>query len=357
MDEQTPFISVVMPVYNVEKYLENAVHSILSQTVQDFELILVDDCSPDGCPVICDRLAQENQKIRVIHHEKNMGLSMARNTGMEQAKGKYIWFMDSDDRVDCRLFEMVEDSLKANPAQVVVFGLTEDYYDADGCLHHSKHILPEEKRFFDQEELRKYVIQLEQKTLYGYAWNKIYDRSYLMETGLKFEVITLIEDILFNVKYFMNIDKLNIIPFDGYHYNKRMDDSLTSKYVPDYYKLHRKRISLIYEQYKTWNLCTNDIRSILGALYTRYIFSAIQRNCDSRAHMNCRDRRKWTARLLKEPLVAALIPYAYSDGRLLEVMIRILRSKNILLITALGRIIYVCKDRLPLVFSKLKQKR
>ena len=126
--ESKPFISVVMPVYNVEKYLEKAVLSVMKQTMKDFEIILVDDCSPDKCPEICNRLSQEYPKIRVIHHQKNKGLSEARNSGMEIARGKYIWFMDSDDYVENGLFERAYDSVKSNPAKVILFGLTEDYY-------------------------------------------------------------------------------------------------------------------------------------------------------------------------------------------------------------------------------------
>ena len=94
-----PFISVVMPVYNVEKHLKTAINSVLEQRFQDFELILVDDCSPDKCPSLCDEYALKYDKISVIHHEKNKGLSEARNTGLEVANGEYIWFMDSDDYV------------------------------------------------------------------------------------------------------------------------------------------------------------------------------------------------------------------------------------------------------------------
>lgn len=357
MEKKEPFISVVMPVYNVEKHLRKAVGSVLKQSYQNFEIILVDDCSPDGCPELCEQIAKEDSRIKVLHHEKNQGLSMARNTGMEEASGTYIWFMDSDDYVEDGLFEAVRQSVEENPAELIVFGLTEDYYDEKDCLHHSKIILPERKMFADQKELREYVIQLEKQTLYGYAWNKFYNLEYLRNLKLQFEVITLIEDILFNVKYCMNIKKMNILPFAGYHYNKRMDNSLTSKFVPDYYKLHRKRIELIGKQYEYWNLYNTDVKAVLGALYTRYIFSAIQRNCDKRAEMSWRSRRKWIAMLLEEPLVKALIPYAVSDGKLLKIMIFMLKSGSITGIQLMGRGIYICKNKLPMVFAVLKQKR
>ena len=352
-----PFISIVMPVYNVEKHLKKAVESVLNQELQDFEIILVDDCSPDTCPQLCDELAEKEERIKVIHHEQNQGLSMARNTGMSHASGKYIWFMDSDDYVEPGLFTAVKDAVQKNPAEITVFGLTEDYYDARDNLNHSKVIQPEQKYFTDRIALRKYVIELEKQTLYGYAWNKIYDLDYLKKTGLQFEKITLIEDILFNVKYCMDIDRMNVLSFCGYHYNKRMDSSLTSKFVPEYYKLHKKRIDLLYKQYQYWNMCSDDVKGILGALYTRYIFSAVQRNCDKRSGMSHLARRSWIIRLTQEPLVGELLPYAKSEGKLLTILIVMVRKKWVSGILLIGRVIYICKNRLPMLFSVLKQKR
>ena len=97
-----PLISVIVPVYKVETYLPTCVDSILSQTFSDFELILVDDGSPDACGAMCDGYAREDSRIRVIH-QKNGGLSAARNTGLDIAKGEYVTFVDSDDVIapDC----------------------------------------------------------------------------------------------------------------------------------------------------------------------------------------------------------------------------------------------------------------
>mgnify|MGYP003041765398 CR=1 FL=1 len=356
MEGKRPFISVVMPVYNVEKHLKKAIDSVLNQTYKDCEIILVDDCSPDRCAEICDKYAEQYENIQVIHHNKNQGLSMARNTGMEVAAGEYIWFMDSDDYVENDLFEKVYHSVENNPAEVIVFGLTEDYYNAQGQIGNSQ-IIPTKEKTFHQQELRQYVISLEQQTLYGYAWNKIYNLDYLRKLELKFEKITLIEDILFNVQFFMDIHSMNIIDFTGYHYNKRMDNSLTSKFVPEYYKLHRKRIELIYKQYQYWEMCTDEVKAILGALYTRYIFSAIQRNCDTRAEMNHKKRRQWTKHMMQEKMVKELISHARSDGKLLNIMIKVLQKRQITLALFIGRTIYICKNQLPILFSALKQKR
>lgn len=352
-----PFLSIVIPVYNVERHLEKAVSSVQNQSVQDIEIILVDDCSPDQSGEICDRLALQDERIRVIHHSVNKGLSEARNSGLDVASGKYIWFMDSDDYIDVGLFHQAKDSLEKNPAQVIVFGLTEDYYDSQNNLHHSIVVTCQEKKIKNQRELRNYVIKLEQKTLYGYAWNKFYELKYLKNIGLRYEKIVLIEDILFNVNYFMGISSMNLLNYTGYHYGKRMDNSLTSKFVPEYYEVHRKRIQLIYDQYKQWNMCDVKIKEVLGALYTRYIFSTIQRNCDRRARMTHYDRRQWIFELFNDELFNELVPYARSSSNVLNVLISILQKKNKMVLLILGRIIFICKTRLPMLFSRLKQKR
>ena len=124
-----PFISVVMPVYGVEPYLHRAAESILKQTFRDLELILVDDCSPDRCGEICEEIAKNDSRVKVLHLKKNGGLSNARNQGMTLAAGKYILFMDSDDYLDLDALQLAVDSIHKNPAKLVIWGLIEEYYD------------------------------------------------------------------------------------------------------------------------------------------------------------------------------------------------------------------------------------
>ena len=95
--ERNPEVSVIVPVYNVEIYIKQCVDSILNQSFQDFEIILVDDASPDNSIALCQRLYGGNDKIKIVRHEKNLGLGPARNTGIKYARGKYVYFVDSDD--------------------------------------------------------------------------------------------------------------------------------------------------------------------------------------------------------------------------------------------------------------------
>ena len=358
MSKDTPFFSVVMPVYNVEKHLTNAVYSIVGQTFTDFEIILVDDCSADSSGKICDMLAFKHDFIKVIHFPKNKGVSMARNAGLEASRGSYVFFMDPDDTVEFTLFEQLVASLKRSPAQAVVFGMIEDYYDNDNILKKSFAISYGSDFYLDNTtDIHSEVIHLEEKTFYGYPWNKVYNREYLLSIGAKFEVVPLIEDIMFNISVFQKITSLNILNITPYHYMKRIDASLTNRFVPDYFDLHRRRVSTILEQYKSWDACTPEVLRILANIYVRYIFSALQRNCDPRSGMNLLDRIRWLKSLLKDDVYKELIPYASSENKTLSIMIRLLKRRLKLLLLMVGRMIYLVKNKMPIVFAKVKQNR
>lgn len=114
-------ISVIVPIYNTEKYLSECIESILSQTLQDIELILVNDGSPDNCDAICKKYAASDKRVKYIH-QKNQGVSVARNTGMAEAQGEYLFFMDSDDTIDEKFLETSYFSAQQHNADLVVIG-------------------------------------------------------------------------------------------------------------------------------------------------------------------------------------------------------------------------------------------
>ncbi len=352
-----PFFSVVMPIYGVEKYLADGIDSVLNQSCQDFEIILVDDCSPDNSGAICDEYAKKDSRIRVLHLEKNGGLSNARNKGFELVNGEFVFFMDSDDTIATNLLAQVKTALEKNRAEVTVFGIHEEYFDNNGVLNNTVDItFGEEKYFDDVTELRKAVIELEKKTLYGYAWNKIYDVDYLKKIGAEFKKITLIEDIMYNLEVFTDITKLNLLEITPYNYKKRLNGSLTNKFVKDYYELHRQRVEMILNQYKKWNLCDDNVKKALADIYSRYIFSALQRNCDIRSQMKHKDRKEWLLNLFKEDLWAELSPYLTLNLSLQGILSRFLKVKNKFLCLAAGRFIYVVREKLPMLFAKAKTK-
>ena len=199
---------------------------------------------------------------------------------------------------------------------------------------------------------------MEQETLYGYAWNKAYDLDYIRAKGLSYEKVPLIEDIVFNIQYCMDIDSMNLLDISPYHYGKRMEGNLTARFVPDYYPLHRRRIAMLYEQQKYWNRDDQKTRSLLGSLYGRYILSALERNCDRRAQMKHKDRVKFCREVFADPLFLRLIPEAGAkDSKALSISLFCIKNRSVLLCTALGRGIHLIRGSLPMLYSKVKSQR
>lgn len=356
MDKRVLF-SVIMPVYNVERHLEKALESVLAQTFNDFEIILVDDASPDGCPAVCEKYARQYDNIRCVHHEKNMGLSAARNTGLSYVGGEYVTFMDSDDYIDSNLFERVKASLDENPADCVVFGVREEYFNKDDKLSKVYELkYGSEERISSEEQVRRTVIKLEEKTFLGYAWNKFYKTDCILKNKLTFEKVTLIEDITFNIDFFKDINSINILNIAPYHYMKRVDGSLTNKFVKDYYPLHRRRVEMLLEVYHDWDMCTEEIKVTLANIFARYIFSALQRNCDRRSEMDARARREFLKSVFQEETFKELAPFINAGGYA-GILYRGLKKQRIGFCLLSARIIYIVKERMPVIFAAAKQKR
>ena len=351
-----PFFSVIMPVYKTEKYVKTAAQSVIEQTFPDFELLLIDDASPDMCGVLCDALQESDARVRAVHLPKNGGLSEARNAGLSLARGKYVCFMDSDDTIEETLLESVYASLKNGPAQAVMFGMREEYYDESGRLRTIREVKYREVNLRG-EDLRRGIIRIENASLYGYACNKVYELAFIKENGLLFENVKLIEDIRFNAAFFMDAQSLNCLDTAPYRYKKRGGESLTAKFAPDYYALHLERVRLLKAQYESWGMYDESVKRTLGAVYARFVLSALERNCDKRANRSLKARRSFVKELLKDELYRELIPYARPEGRLAHAAFCVLASKNVAAILLMGRTVHAVNLRLPFLFARAKQSR
>ncbi len=340
-----------MPVYNVEKYIEKSIQSVLAQTFTDFELLLVDDCSPDDSGKICDAYAKMDKRIKVVHLEKNRGVAIARNTVMIPASGQYLCFLDSDDYFDSDMLEVLADSVKKHPAQAVIFGMVEEYYNDKGLLKSTKTVTCDEKIIRNQRELREEILNLEARDLYGYPCNKMYNVDYLKETKAVFPKMRFNEDIIFNIDFFMNAHSCNILSFTPYHYVKRTG-STTGSFIPTYYQDIMVKIDRLYFQLDYWDMHSKDNLEFLASRYTRYLFSALERNCDKRSKMSHIKRKEFFKEVLKTERYKNLSKYMSGDGYI-GTLAKILRTKSSFLCLGVARIIYIVKKYLPKLFTKL----
>ena len=208
-----PKISIIVPVYNVEKYLEKCVRSILAQTFTDFELILVDDGSPDSSGAMCDQFAEQDQRVKVIHKE-NGGLSDARNAGIELATGEYLGFVDSDDYIADDMYETLYNQIVTYEAELATVGMIDVYENRESRLTDKKEI-----KILSQNEAIQAV--LDSTDVYAYAVNKLYKKELFNK--VRYPKGKIVEDAFIIIELLLQCQKIVTNTEQKYYYYRRAD--------------------------------------------------------------------------------------------------------------------------------------
>ena len=280
-------VSIVLPIFNVEKYLDRCIESVVGQTYKNLEIILVDDGSTDGCSQKCDEWAISDSRIKVVH-KTNAGLGMARNTGIDNATGRYIFFFDSDDYVDLAIVEKCVKNALENESEVVVFGRN-DIYD-DGCI--SSHSIKASKTVFRGKEIVDTVLPSMFTYSMGFgvsAWGKMYDLDVLKRLNKRFvserEIIS--EDAYFAVDLYPEVSVVSLICENLYFYCKR-DNSLSRIYNPE----RQSKNDIFYlktiELADSKNLDEN-IQKYIAVRYQMYTIAAMKQICKSTLDVTQKD--------------------------------------------------------------------
>lgn len=222
-----PLISVVVPVYKVESYLDQCVQSIVNQTYRNLEIILVDDGSPDSCPAMCDQWAERDSRIHVIH-KKNGGLGDARNAGLQVATGDYIGFVDSDDWCEKEMFQsLLEVCLRYD----VPLSICNVFVDWECGWATEKAIFAKQKICLPRQDiLRKFF----RDELTAWAWNKLYRKDL---KDLLFYPRQSYEDIPVARDLFSIVEKVAFSGKQHYHYRQRQGSIVNSKVNSSQFKL------------------------------------------------------------------------------------------------------------------------
>ncbi len=183
--------SIIIPIYKTEKYLVDCIESVLGQTYTNFELILVDDGSPDSCPAICDKYASADPRIRVIH-QKNAGQATARNAGVDISRGDYLMFLDSDDYFATKhVLLRVNEKIESSSADVILFGYKK-FYESDRTFGSDVDNFPD---FTEHSSPSNVIISLLQNEIYdGCAWTKAIKRALIVENAICFRPGMISED-------------------------------------------------------------------------------------------------------------------------------------------------------------------
>ena len=314
--------SVIVPVYRTGKYLDQCVRSVLQQSNPDLELILVDDCCPDGCGKLCDDYAAKDPRVKVIHMAENVGLGFARNAGLEAAQGDFILFLDSDDWLDVQALAAFEGLTEED---ILVFGTT--------FVHEKENRrevrLPKAATAHTQKETADVFAMLTQAKIFQFAWNKVYRREFLLRTGVPFEKTQMIEDFLFNIALLPHAGKIKCIPQALHFYRKPAHETLASSYCEDFFALCKRKYALE----SSYLSQAAEHRHLICDSFLRHLVSAVIRNTSPKAGLSAKEQREKLRIMLRDPVTAEAME-GYSPS---HPVYRLLKR-------------WVCKERVGLLF-------
>ena len=255
-----PLISIIVPIYNVEVYIRNCVDSILGQTYENLEIILVDDGSPDNCGAICDEYRSKDKRIKVIH-KKNGGLSSARNAGIDVASGEYLGFIDSDDWIESDMYEALYNALTYYKADISVCGRYIVEGDRITTISDS-----EKAQVFTRSEALSELVLDEYSGMKNFAWDKLYKKELFDD--VRYPEGKYYEDIFTTYKLFAKSNKIVDIKSPKYYYLLREDSicgSNTTSKRYDYCLANIKCLEYI-----------KSLEPLLGDMCDKQLFNRLQ---------------------------------------------------------------------------------
>ena len=317
-------ISVVVPVYNMGNSLDHCVASILSQEAADFEVILVDDGSTDDSWERCQRLAREDHRVRAFHTE-NRGSGPARNYGIEQACGRYVYFPDADDALAPCALRCMLDSIRRNGADLLVFGY--QVLDENGHVRRSKSY-PEFVQ--DGDSIRQsYADYAGLKTRYGIQgapWNKLFDMHVIREHGVAYPPLRRHQDEGFIARYMCHASKVQFITDVLYtHYQNTL--ALEWKKFPvDYADIVRMLFKTRQETILAWNADDHKTHQIIHEELVDNLIKAFELSYSPKHDLTHTQRRDWVAKHVNESGICRFDIYSdYSKYK--KVLLQLFRRR------------------------------
>lgn len=344
METTSSRYSIIMPVYNVAKYLDAAIDSVLSQTYNDWELILVNDASLDDSLLICYKYAKFDKRIIVVDKHINEGLGMARNTGMEYANGEWILFIDSDDRIEPYTLERLQSYLEKDAIDVLVFGFSQEYEDKDGNIINKNILIPPQSTSENLCEVAALVACLDYTRVLSYVWNKLYRCELIKKNNIKFERTKMIEDILFNFQVFNVASHVSCIPESYYRYRKPLHETLASQYINDFHLLCLRRFHEELSLLARNNALTNRNLEMLSTVHIKHIFSALVRIISNQKFSTYTKLEK-QKEILNDKNIQESLMKCTAENFKYKVLLNCMKQKRIVLCFILARIYLLARNR------------
>lgn len=352
---RSPAISIIIPVYNVETWLKRAIQSLQNQTCRSYEILLVNDGSTDGTGALCDRLADEDVRIRVIHQE-NGGAAKARNTAIEIARGDFLYFMDGDDWCEPTMLSDMHRAAVDNDLDLLITGFTIDtYYDDEGNYYRELRNAPN-CVYETQEEFRASAYKLFDAQLLYAPWNKLYRRSYLNEKGIRFPA-TFWDDLPFNLDVMRDIERVGCLDGHYYHFLRARAESENTKYRADMYEKREEEHRWLIELYQYWNIDTPEVEEFLARRYAERLVGCVENVTNPSCTLSKEEKRDAIRAMISTPHAREALAKAKPRTKMMSVVLAPLRMGNVTLTMTESSFISWVRQNSTNVFARLKANR
>lgn len=345
-----PAISVIMPVYNTEKYVGQAIECILKQTFKDFEFIIIDNGSEDHSGEIIRKYEKQDERIRVIRNEVNVYIAEARNSAIAEAKGEFLYLIDSDDTAELDMLEKMYNAAKRTDAQYVVSGYYMEYYQQG--KHSSYEVCPDD-HFYTQDDFRENAIKYLTRSILTVPWNKLYSLEYIRTHNVKFRN-TKLEDHHFNMDMIMDIERVYILGESFYHYN-RSRQGTDSQVVYNKFLNQKKRDHFEHtlQVYEHWGISDEKTMNELYIYHLGRIIECVSETVCNKT-LDSKQRKEELKKILNDKYTVLAVNKVKSDSVPFAICVLPIRWKNESICRLMGNTIGFCKRNFSDWFYRIR---
>lgn len=343
-------ISVIIPVYNRENYLSQCIESVLSQTLTEFELILVNDGSTDRSEEICEYYQKKDSRVIVINKE-NSGVGETRNFGLRKATAEYVMFLDADDWMQPNMLERMYEEIEKNKTDLVICGYRYIYDEKrDSSLNYD--VFYENNKFIGQEQVKSYFVKYYPDGMLGYPWNKLYRLDLIKQNHIYFPKMRRMEDGIFNLNFFEYANSCCVISDSLYNY--RAGQVVMKKKLPtDILELLEEFVVQYYKKIKKWGY---DVVSVEEPMVDCFLNEFV--SCIENQYIN--ENSSWY--ILKKNLLAYydkevvcyMMNKTYKGSRYPKLILKLYKSKRFKLLYVVIHLKYFLKSNMKILFQKIK---
>ena len=326
--ENNPKLSIIVPIYNAEKYIDNCMRSIYAQTFTDYEIILVNDGSTDDSNAICRKYQEQDSRVTYIKKE-NGGAGSARNAGMDAAKGRYLAFPDVDDSFEPEMYADLYTLAESGDYDMVFSGVKYYQQQPDGTLTYSRTQNIKALTYTDRQQCRQNIMEFfPTTTIFDVPWNKLYKRSIVTDNNIRFTDIRRCQDAVFNIDFYNCINSVASIDRAYYRYMENTVADVRRKFPKNYIDIIIYYNTHLMEILRNWGVYDGKIRVHYDSSFVLGVYDCADRYDNPLWGLDRSQQRAYIEDILNRKEITEFLPTAIVRDDV-KPTLRILRDKDI----------------------------